>query len=166
MTTNAPDWQKLANALRELHRVLLERARRDYEREHLVTLGAGELLQLLTTHADFAWLRSLSELMVDIDLVADAAAMDKDEIATAIRGAVEHVLAPANPPATAGTFTQRYWSYVHDDPHVAMSHAGVKQALAAWSPSQPGDSAMLLHERHRLAEKARHMSRRSQTRAK
>ena len=167
MTANdTPDWQKLASALRELHRVLRERARRDYEREHLVTLSPGEFLQLVTTHADFAWLRSLSELMIDIDLVADAAVMDRDEIAAAIRGAVEHVLAPANPPAAAGTFTQRYWSYVHDDPHVAMAHAGVKQAIAGWSQPQAGDAARLLHERHRLAEKARHLSKPAHTRKK
>ena len=158
--TDAVDWQKLASALRELHRTLLERARRDYEKEHRVTLSAGELLQLLTTNAGFDWLRSLSELMVDFDLVSDAATLERAEFATAIRAAVEHVLAPANPPDTAGPFTQRYWSYVHDDPHVAMAHAGVKQALAAW-PQLPAENAgSLLHERHRLAEKARHLSRR------
>ena len=157
---DAAAWQKLAGALRELHRVLLEHARRDYERAHGVTLSPGELLRLLTTDAAFAWLRSLSELMVDIDLVGEAAPAHRDEMATAIRAAVEHVIAA---PATAGPaepFAQHYWPYVHADPHVAMAHAGAKQALAAWPKPQRGDPAALLHERHRLAEKARHLSRR------
>ena len=157
---SAADWRKLASALRELHRALVERARRDYEKKHLVTLGPGELLQLLTANDDFAWLRSLSELMVEIDLVGDASPPHQDEIATAIRAAVEHVLAPAHPANTASPFAQRYWSYVHDDPHAAMAHAGVKQAIAAWPRLEQGDSARLLHERHRLAEKARHLSKR------
>jgi hypothetical protein len=155
----ASDWQKLAGALRELHKTLLERARQDYEREHLAAPGPGELLQLLMTHADFAWLRSLSELMVDLDLVRDAAPLYRDEIATAVRAAVEHVIAPQKTPDPVSPFAQRYWTYVHADPHVAIAHAGVKQALAAWPRPAQDDAASLLHERHRLAEKARHLSR-------
>ena len=100
-------WQKLAGALREVHRTLLERARRDYEREHFVTLTPGELLQLLTTRAEFEWLRGLSELMVDVDLIGDAAPLHRDELATAMRPAVEHLLSktpdPATPPPSRGT---------------------------------------------------------------
>ena len=156
---DAVDWQKLANALRELHRTLLERARRDYERESVVTLNPGEFLQLLTTNADFAWLRSLSELMIDIDLVHDAAPLHRDEIATAVRAAVEHLISNTRDPVNL--FAQHYWPYVHDDPHVAMAHAGVKQAINAWPRPDKNDTASLLHERHRLAEKARHLSKRN-----
>ena len=159
---DARNWRQLAAALRELHRTLLERARRDYEREHAVQLTPGELLRLLTTDAAFAWLRSLSELMVEIDLVGEADAVHQDEIAPAIRGAVEDVLSSAVHAGKASPFAQRYWAYVHDDPHVAMAHAGVRQAIAAWPRPQQddGNASTLLHERHRLAEKARHLSRR------
>jgi hypothetical protein len=153
------DWQKLASALRELHRTLIECARRDYERKHVGTLTPGELLQLLTTNAEFEWLRGLSELMVDIDLVRDAAPAHREEVTGAVRAAVEHLLSKT--PEPAGAFAQRYWPYVHDEPHVAMAHAGVKQAIAAWPRPQEENAASLLHERHRLAEKARHLSRRN-----
>ena len=149
----ATDWQKLANALRELHRTLVETARRDYERAHLVELGAGELLQLLTGDAEFAWLRGLSELMVDLDLVHDAAPPDKADISPA----VEHLLSNAQTPA--GVFAQRYWPYVHDHPQIAMAHGAVRQALGAFPPPQL-DTSTLLRERHRLAEKARHLAKR------
>jgi hypothetical protein len=153
----ADDWQRLANALRELHRTLVETTRREYERAHLVELGPGELLQLLTSNPEFEWLRGLSELMVDLDLVHDSAAADAGDITTAVRGAVEHLLSNAQKPA--GLFAERYWPYVHKDPHVAMAHGAVKQVLAAWPPPQM-DTAMLLQERHRLAEKARHLAKR------
>ena len=152
----AVDWQRLANALRELHRTLVDTTRQEYERTHLVELGPGELLQLLTSNPEFEWLRGLSELMVDLDLVRDSAAPD-DDITTAVRAAVEHLLSSAQAPA--GLFAERYWPYVHRDPRVAMAHGAVKQVLAAWPPPQT-DTATLLQERHRLAEKARHLAKR------
>lgn len=153
----ATDWQKLANALRELHRTLVETARREYERAHLVELSAGELLQRLTSDAEFAWLRGLSELMVDLDLVHDAAPPDQADIAPAVRAAVEHLLSNAQTPA--GVFAQHYWPYVHDHPQIAMAHGAVRQALTAFPPAPP-DTSTMLQERHRLAEKARHLAKR------
>ena len=86
------DWQRLTDALRALHRALIERARRDYENERLETVGAGRLLQLLAGDPYFAWLRPLSELMVDLDMVRDAGPALMDELASAIRPAIEHVI--------------------------------------------------------------------------
>ena len=151
--TDSAAWQALARGLRELHRALMDRARHDYERERGATLNAGELLQLLTTDPAFDWLRGLSELMVDIDLVRDA---DTDDMNAVVRAAVEHFITPAKPGEPAHPFAQRYWPYVQDDPHVAMAHADVKRALARWPRPTKEDAASLLHERHRLAEKARH----------
>jgi hypothetical protein len=154
-----PDWQTLATALRDLHRALIERARHDYQRENQRMVEAGELLQLLTTDPYFEWLRALSELIVDIDMVRDAEPELMQELATAVRPAVEYFLIP--PPAADGShaFAERYWPYVQDDPRVAMAHGAVKQAIATWPKAGAADAATLLHERHRLAEKARHRSR-------
>ena len=157
---NAADWQNLANALRELHRTLLECARRDYERKHLVTLAPGELLHFLVTSSDFEWLRSLSALMVEVDIVQDSAPHHKEEIAPAVRVAVEHLVSKTRDPLSM--FAQHYWTYVHDDLRVAMAHAGVMHAIANWPPPLREDAASLLHERHRLSEKARQLSQRHQ----
>ncbi|MET0165175.1 MAG: hypothetical protein ABW318_09250, partial [Vicinamibacterales bacterium] len=56
-------------------------------------------------------------------------------------------------------FAEHYWQYVRDDPHVAMAHAGIGQAIASWPLPEEGDAAAVLHERHRLAERARHRQR-------
>jgi hypothetical protein len=157
--TDTAAWQALAGALRELHRALMERARRDYEREHQVALSPAEQLRLLTADPFFAWLRELSELMADIDLVRDAEPPVLAETAPAVRSAVEHLLTPPNPPESGGAFAQRYWPYLQDDPHVAMAHADLKRALQPWPRPQKTDAASLLHERHQLAEKARHRTR-------
>jgi len=150
----AHDWQKLARALRELHRTLMERARRDYESEHGEVLNPGQLLGLLTTDPYFDWLRSLSELMVDIDMARDAEPAVMDELASAIRPAIEHIL--SSPDATpAGSFAQHYWPYVQDDPHVAMAHAALKQSIVSWPALDKGNTVKRMGERERLASKVR-----------
>lgn len=157
--TDAAHWQKLASALRELHRALLERTRRDYEREHFVVVNPGQLLQLLATDPYFEWLRSLSELMVDIDMVRDGEPALMDELSTSVRPAVEHFISVPKTKEAANPFAEHYWPYVQHDPHVAMAHAAVKQTMASWPLPEEADGATLLHERHRLAERARHRPR-------
>lgn len=149
-------WQLLAGSLRELHRTLLERSRREYERKWVTTLTAGDLLQLVTTDPFFDWLRSLSELMIDIDMIRDAEPALKDELVTAIRPAVEHLLSPPKPGEAPSPFAQQYWPAVQEDPHVAIAHAAVKRAITSWPVSPEANAATLLHERHRLSEKIRH----------
>jgi hypothetical protein len=155
MSTSA-NLQKLASALRELHRALVDHAKHDYEVAHTVTVAPGELLKLLTTDPHFEWLRGLSELMVDLDLVDDAKPPVLGELTGTVRAAVEHFITPPKAPESAHAFAEHYWPYLQDDPHVAMAHAAVKRALEAWPRPEKADAASLLHERHRLAEKARH----------
>ena len=126
---DATAYNALAKALRDLHRTLMERARRDYERVNLTVIGPGELLKLLTTADEFAWLRELSELMADIDVVSDADTAERDEAGYSIRSAVDHLF--ANPDADTA-FARRYWTYIHEDPNVAIAHAAVRQALNAF----------------------------------
>ena len=128
-------WDELRRALRELHRALVERASRDYvyAHERLSQPAPGELLQMLTKDPEFAWLRGLSELMVDIDTARDDD-KGRDEAALQVRSAVERFVSPADT-NSPDEFAQRYWPYVHQDPHVAMAHAAIKQAIAAWPRS-------------------------------
>ena len=151
------DFERLARALRELHRALMERAKREHERVTLTVLSPGELLKLLTSAESFAWLRELSELMADVDIVSDGGSDALQAASAAIRPAVEHVLGT---PESQEAFAQRYWAYVHDEPHVAMAHAGVKQALNAF-PAQDGDAGRG-ERRRELAEHAAALGRRPQ----
>lgn len=145
----------LGEALRNLHRALVARARHDYERERGAVLGAGELLQLLTSDPHFAWLRSLSELIVDVDVFLEADPAPSDDEASAARAEVERLIAPAKPAAVAA-FAARYWEYVHADPHVAIVHGEVRQALDRLPVPAAVDEAQVLHERHRWNEVRRH----------
>lgn len=155
------DWNSLARALRELHKVLMEHARRDYEAERFTLLSGTNLLRLLTIDPYFEWLRGLSELMVEIDILRDAGPQAAVESSAALRGAVEHFITAPREGEAAGVFAQRYWPYLQADPHVAMAHAAVKQALSAWPAAEKSDAASRLHARHVLAERAKHHSKKA-----
>src|SRR5205823_2780051 len=68
------EWNALASALRALHKALLRGARADYMRQHGLAeeISPGELLMLATRDEGFAWLRSRSELMTEIDELRDS----------------------------------------------------------------------------------------------
>ena len=145
----------LGAALRNLHRALVAHARRDYEQQRGAVLGAGELLQLLTSDAHFAWLRSLSELIVDVDVFLEADPAPTDDETSAVRGEVERLIAPPKPAAPQSDFASRYWASVHADPQVAIAHGEVRQALDRLPRPADVDEAQVLHERHRWTEMRR-----------
>jgi hypothetical protein len=155
------DWSRLSSALAGLHRVLIDRARREYERDFSRIGGPAHFLQLLMEDPFFAWLRPLSELMANIDQLRDYESPARDEVSTAVRSAVEQLVAPPSGDPISPEFTKRYWPLMLEDPDVTMAHAGVKQAVSAWPSPQEGGAARLLHERHLLAEMVKHPSNRT-----
>src|SRR5215813_13278376 len=56
----------LRGRLLHLHKTLLETERREYEKR-FGRVTTGELLQLVINHSQFAWLRMISALVVEID---------------------------------------------------------------------------------------------------
>ena len=147
VVTNPPDWPHLATSLSGLHRVLMERARKDYEQERGVHLGPGQLLHLLVTDPHFGWLRALSEVMVEIDVIAEGEASVMVEAAGAVRAVVENLLAVPKPGDTTSPFSDRLWPYVREDPHVAMALADVKRALQSWPPAAKLDVSAWMDQR-------------------
>lgn len=138
----------LAQALKSLHRVLVERVRRDVEaREHTVIMP-GQWLSRLTGDAEFAWLRSLSEMMVDLDVFLDAQPAPAADDVAAIRADVERMIAPSTVPGTESDFSRHYWHYVHDEPNVGALHGDLRRALDRLPEPADIDETDALHERH------------------
>jgi hypothetical protein len=146
----------LAGGLRALHRVLAECARRDYEAQRGTVVTPGEWLQRLTGDAQFAWLRSLSELMVDLDVFLEADPAPADDDASAVRAEVERLLAPPPAAGTGSEFAWHYWPYVHDEPRVAIAHGAVRQAVGRLPDPKEVSEADALHARHGWTEARRH----------
>lgn len=130
------EWDNLRRALRDLHRALAERASRDflYARQRIDQPSPGDLLQMLTKDPEFAWLRGLSELIVEIDVARDDADT-RDDYALGVRSKVERFISPPKSAEAADEFARCYWPYVQEDPHVAMAHGAVKRVLGGWARS-------------------------------
>lgn len=147
---------ELARALRELHRSVVESERRAYEIETGTLVGPGEFLHLLVTDGRFAWMRALSELMVDLDVFLEADPSSTEDEAAAARAEVERLIAAPVPPGVASDFAKRYLPLIAGDPHIAMAHARVKQVIRDLPEPGDVDEAKVLHDRHRWAELRRH----------
>ena len=114
----------LRRSLLHLHKMLLDLERADFERAS-GRLNSGELLQLVINHAQFAWLRLISALIVEIDEMLSA-----DEPATL--NEVENLLAQARVLFTSPTdnaFREKYQAALQREPAVVMAHAEVTNLL-------------------------------------
>jgi hypothetical protein len=114
------------HGLLELHKALLDGERGRYELVH-GKVTAGKMLQLAFQDPQFAWLRSMSELIVRIDELLeteDANDTDVESLLTSARTLL----------TTAGqstAFACEYEAALQRDPQVVVLHSRVMQALDA-----------------------------------
>src|SRR6476620_7503814 len=95
---------ELRHALLPLHKALLEWERSAYERAH-GRLAKGELLRVIVTDPQFAWLRPVSELIVRIDQTLDD---DAPDIVADVDAIVAHARRLLAPDETDRPFEERY----------------------------------------------------------
>jgi len=107
-----------------LHKALLDYERIRYERTHGRVESSGAFLQLALGDPQFAWLRPISELVVQIDelLVSDepGAEVDADTVMTHARNLLR---ADEN----GDDFQRRYHRALQDSPEVVLGHAQWKR---------------------------------------
>ena len=119
----------LRRGLLHLHKTLLDTERAAYEQLE-GRVSSGELLQLVISHEQFAWLHAISELIVKIDETLDA-----DEPATigdakSLFMQIEALLKPAE---TGSEFAQKYFAALQREPDAVLAHREVKRMLSAGS---------------------------------
>jgi hypothetical protein len=143
--------QDLSIELKVLHKALLQAGRIDYEAEHGPVEGGMQLLHLVVQDPAFAWLRPISELMVDLDAMLDLDEPASEDDQSAARGELEHLLSPAG-----GELWARLTRFIQQEAEVAASYARVRQILLSLPKALPIDEAAALHAKHRWAEVRRH----------
>ncbi len=118
-----PALDDLAAVLRRLHKALL-----DAEAENFGPIsGPFQLLNLVANHEHFAWLRHLSELMVEVDeRRSGTEPVDADQ-AAAFRMAIESLVGPRK--ASAAKFRERYRALLQQSPAAAMAHGDLRRLL-------------------------------------
>ena len=113
--------------LLRLHKTLLDFERITYERFHGRVETSGELLQLVLNHGWFAWLRPVSELVVQIDNMLSA----DDPITVGDAAAlIDQTRILLNPSETGNSFERQYYNALQYSPDVVLAHANLSQLLA------------------------------------
>ena len=117
--------RELRTGLLQLHKTLLDDARKGYELDRGSIGSRAALLQLVIHDSWFAWLHQLSELVVRID---EATAVDgaTESDARALVDQVDRLLLPSE---TGDVFARRYFDALQRQPAVVLAHADVKRVL-------------------------------------
>lgn len=121
------DVQRLVDlrvGLLRLHKTLLEMERQSFERMH-GRVNSGELLQLVINHEQFAWLRMVSALVVQIDELVDAdEPASPADVINLTKGARQLFTESEDE-----EFQRKYQSALQQEPEVVMAHAALMKLL-------------------------------------
>jgi catechol 2,3-dioxygenase len=116
----------LRGKLLHLHKVLLDDTRVTYEMDRGRVGSTGSLLQLVINDPWFAWLHSLSELVVRIDQITEVESPATEADAGSLVEQVEKLLTASE---TGQGFQRRYFEALQRQPAVVLAHADVRRQL-------------------------------------
>jgi catechol 2,3-dioxygenase-like lactoylglutathione lyase family enzyme len=112
--------------LLHLHKVLLDDTRAAYELDRGRVGSNASLLQLVINDPWFAWLHSLSEMVVRIDETVEQGSPATQSDATALLDQVERLLTASE---SGDGFARRYYEALQRQPAVVLAHADVRRTL-------------------------------------
>jgi hypothetical protein len=116
----------LRRVLLHLHKALLDTERATYE-QVMGRVTSGELLQLVISHEQFAWLHAISELIVRIDEMLDADEPVTRDDAELLLAQVRALLKPSE---TGTDFERRYYAALQREPGAVLAHREVTLILS------------------------------------
>jgi hypothetical protein len=117
---------KLRNLLLEQHKLLLDRERAEYEKVNGAISGAGPFLALALNHPDFAWLKQISTLVIEIDEALSPRSKADAAVGTAILSQAREMLRPRE---QGGDFQARYFHSMQDSPDVVILQCRIEKLL-------------------------------------
>jgi hypothetical protein len=117
-----PRTNEIRHGLLALHRAIVTVEKIGYERLH-GRMSAGDFLNVLVNAEEFAWLRPLTTLIVQLDEVLDEPG--QADVAASVQE-IREVLTPA---AEGSPFQQRYAQLIQSSPEIALAHASLARLL-------------------------------------
>jgi hypothetical protein len=108
------------HVLLRLHKTLLDYERQSYERAHGRISNSYEFLNLAMSNPWFAWLRHLSELIVEMDQVLDTREPSNESTAVAL---IEQARMLLTPMESGNEFQRKYFASVQQSPEVVLAHS-------------------------------------------
>ena len=119
--------KQLRKALLDLHRVLVDLERRNYEKQH-GRQSAGDFLQVMAYGDEMRWLEPLSRLIVMLDEALDGAA-EADVAAGAVAQRARQLLSLDRD--STDVFSTHYIEHFDSAAELAQAHTQVLRALKA-----------------------------------
>jgi len=121
---------ELRNLLLQLHKTLIDWQRGDYERVH-GRLQTTQLLNVLFNDESFAWLRSMSGLIVRIDETLAAKTPEAETGTGPLVASARELVSPE-----AGTpYAQRYHAALQELPDAVLAHRDLVTLLKLQRPA-------------------------------
>ena len=111
---------RIRTALLRLHKTLLDFEREGYERARGKIGNSYEFLQLVMGDAWFAWLRQLSELIVEMDELLASKETPKEATALALVQQAKMLLTPSE---SGSEFQRKYFTALQGSPEVVLAHS-------------------------------------------
>lgn len=124
--TTVEKLRAVRHVLLRLHKSLLDFERQSYERGHGRINNSYEFLNLVMQNPWFAWLRQLSELIVQMDELLDAREGAAETTAVALIEEARLLLTPAE---LGEEFQRKYFAAVQQSPEVVIAHAEFARVL-------------------------------------
>lgn len=119
---------ELRRLLLDLHKTLIDWQRADYERTH-GRLPTTQLLTVIFNDPEFAWLRTMSGLIVRIDEALD------DGRAEAGTGPLVAQARQLIAPEPGSPYALRYHAALQEVPDVVLAHSGLVTLLKLQRPA-------------------------------
>ena len=113
-------------SLLSLHKTLLDFERDGYERERGKIGNSYEFLNLVMNDPWFAWLRRLSELIVEMDELLADKKEPKESTGAAL---IQQAKALLTPNEFGDEFQRKYFAAMQESPEVVLRHAEFAKAL-------------------------------------
>lgn len=120
---------ELRRLLLQLHKTLIDWQRTDYERVH-GRLQTTQLLNVIFNDPAFAWLRTMSGLIVRVDEALDAKPPEGSETGPLVAQARQLVA-----PEAGSDYAQRYHAALQELPDVVLAHRDLSNLLKLQRPA-------------------------------
>jgi len=117
---------KLRNLLLAQHKLLLHRARAEYEKTNGPIAGTGAFLSLALEDPHFAWLRDISTMVIEIDEVLSRRSKAEQPAADKITMQAREMMRPRE---QGSDFQVRYYNAVQDSPDIVILQCRIEQLL-------------------------------------
>jgi hypothetical protein len=124
--------RELLGTLRDLllaqHKLLLDRERAEYEKTHEPIAGPGAFLALVIGDPHFAWLKTISTLVVEIDEALARNSKADQTTADALIAQAREIMKPVE---HGSDFQARYFHALQESPDVVILQVRIERLLGA-----------------------------------